>query len=328
MRLTAERLASGAQDLFSNVQSLLGGNVSLWQPTTEQKKYTIGKVTIGGRIGENPTVLVGSIFYNKQKSLNFQEEKGEFNRIEAEKIIKTQEEFSDKTGVSCMLDVVLTSKKWLSQMIDFVASVTETPLFLDAPSAEIKIAALDYAKQAGLLDRCVYNSLTPDSKSIEFEKIKETGLKAAVLLAFNTRNFTARGRVEAVRQLVPLASQSGIEKPLIDACVLDVPTLGSAFKAIYDLKNEFGYPAGCGAHNAIGTWRGLRTKMGPQAVKPCSAVANAFTIAAGANFILYGPVEDAPFVFPAVAMVDAAIAQTLIETGKMPAKSHPIFKIA
>lgn len=300
----------------------------MWQPTAEQKKYTIGNVTIGGRIGENPTVLVGSIFYHRQKSLNFQEEQGDFNRDEAEKIIKIQEEFSDKTGVSCMLDVVLPSKKWIGRMLDFVASVTETPVFLDAPSAEIKVAALDYAKQAGLLERCVYNSLTPDSKSMEFEKIKETGLKAAVLLAFNTKNFTARGRVEAVKQLLPLANQSGIEKTLIDACVLDVPTLGSAFKAIFELKNEFGYPAGCGAHNAIETWRGLKTKMGPQAIKPCTAVANTFTIAAGANFILYGPVEHAPFVFPAVAMVDAAVAQTLMETGKMPPASHPIFKIA
>ncbi|MFH2044152.1 MAG: tetrahydromethanopterin S-methyltransferase subunit H, partial [Pseudomonadota bacterium] len=31
--------------------------------TQEQKTYTIGDVTIGGQPGENPTVLMGSIFY-------------------------------------------------------------------------------------------------------------------------------------------------------------------------------------------------------------------------------------------------------------------------
>lgn len=300
----------------------------MWQLKSEQKKFTIGNVTIGGGPSENPTVLIGSVFYHRQKSLDFKEETGEFNRTEAEKMIKIQEEFSDKTGLSCMLDVVLPSGKWISRVLDFVTSVTDMPLLLDAASAEIRVAALDYAKQAGLLENCVYNSLSPESKSIEFEKIKETGLKAAVLLALNTKNFTAIGRFEVVKQLVPLANQSGIEKTLVDACVLDVPTLGSAFKAIFDIKNELGYPTGCGAHNAIGTWRGLKTKMGLQAVRPCSAVANALTIAAGADFILYGPVEGASYVFPAVAMVDAAFAQLLMETGKMPPTSHPIFKIA
>ncbi len=68
--------------------------------------------------------------------------------------------------------------------------------------------------------------------------------------------------------------------------------------------------------------------MGVQAVKPCAAVANALTIAAGADWILYGPIEDAPYTFPAVAMVDAAFAQLLMEKGKLPPRNHPIFKIA
>jgi tetrahydromethanopterin S-methyltransferase subunit H len=300
----------------------------MWKIQSEQKKFTIGKVSIGGKPGENPTVLIGSIFYHKQRPLNFEEETGNFNRNEAEQLIKIQEEFSDKTGLPCMLDVVLPSKQWISRVVGFITSVTDMPILLDAASAEIRVAALDYAKQAGILDNCVYNSLNPESKTVEFEKIKETGLKAAVLLAYNTKNMTAVGRVEATKQLVPLAAQMGIEKILVDACVLDVPTLGSAFKAIFDLKNELGHPVGCGAHNAIGTWKGLKTKMGLQAVKPCTAVANSLTVAAGADFILYGPVEDAPYVFPAVAMVDAAFAQLLIEKGMLPSTSHPIFKIA
>lgn len=300
----------------------------MWQMQAEQKRFTIGKISIGGSLGENPTVLVGSIFYHKQKSLSFNEQTGEFDRSEAEKLVKVQEEFSDKTGVPCMLDVVLPSKKWVNQVLDFLNSVSDTPIFLDAPSAEIRVAALDYAKQVGILDKCVYNSLNPESKTMEFEKIKETGLKAAVLLAYNTKNITAAGRVDAVKQLLPLATQSGIEKILIDTCVLDVPTLGSAFKAMFNLKNELGYPIGCGAHNAIGTWRGLKTKMGLQAVKPCAAVVNAITIAAGADWILYGPIKDAPYMFPAVAMVNAAFAQLQMEIGKLPPRNHPIFKIA
>jgi tetrahydromethanopterin S-methyltransferase subunit H len=300
----------------------------MWQFRSEQKKYQIGKVSVGGILGENPTVLVGSIFYHKQRTLGFQEETGEFNRNEAEKLIRTQEEFSEKTGLPCMLDVVLPSTKWVSRLLDFVTSVTDAPIFLDAPSAEVRGAGLDYAKQAGILHNCVYNSLNPESKNIEYERIQETGLRSAVLLAFSMKNMTAAGRIEAINQIIPKALEKGIEKILIDTCVLDPPTLGSAFKATFDIKNELGYPTGCGAHNAIGTWKGLKSKMGLQAVKPCAAVADALTIAAGADWILYGPIEDAPYVFPAVAMVNTAFAQLLIEKGKMPARSHPIFKTA
>jgi tetrahydromethanopterin S-methyltransferase subunit H len=304
------------------------GDGFMWQQTSEQKRFALGKVTIGGRAGENPTVLMGSIFYHKQRSLDFKEETGEFNRNECERLIKVQEEFSDRTGLPCMLDVGVPSKKWIDHIVSFVTSVTDAPMLLDAASTETRVAALDYAKETGIQDKCVYNSLNPESKKIEFDKIKETHQKAAVLLAYNARDMTAKGRVDAIRQLLPKAIESGIEKTLLDACVLDVPTLGSAFKAILELKNETGYPAGCGAHNAIDTWRGLKTKMGLEAVKPCSAAANALPIAAGADFILYGPIEDAPFVFPAVAMTNAAFAQLLIEEGKRPSPSHPIFKIA
>jgi len=300
----------------------------MWQLTSEQKRFSIGKVTIGGNTYESPTVLIGSIFYHRQKAIGFSEETGEFDHKECERLIKLQEEFSDKTGLPCMLDVVLSSEKWICRIVDFVASTTDAPILLDAPSAEIRLAALDYAKEKCIQDRCVYNSLTPESKKTEYDRINETQLKAAVLLAYNMKNITSKGRVDAIRQILPKATESGINKLLLDACVLDVPTLGSAFKAIFDLKNELGYPAGCGAHNAIDTWKGLKSKMGLDAVKTCKAVANALTIAAGADFILYGPIEDSPVVFPAVAMVNAAFSQLLIEKGKVPPPSHPIFRIA
>lgn len=189
--------------------------------------------------------------------MNFQEESGEFNCGEAEKLIKTQEEFSDKTGLPCILDVVLPSQKWTSQVLDFITSVSDAPIPIDAPSAEVRVGGLEYAKQVGILNKCVYNSLNPESKNAEYERSKETGIETAVLLAFNMKSMTASGRVEAVRQLILEAVESGIKNLLIDACVLDVPTLGSAFKATFELKNELGYPPGCGAYNAINTGRGL-----------------------------------------------------------------------
>jgi tetrahydromethanopterin S-methyltransferase subunit H len=42
---------------------------------------------------------------------------------------------------------------------------------------------------------------------------------------------------------------------------------------------------------------------------------------------LYGPVEDAKNVFPAVAMIDTALSQLAIERGTRPIESHPRFRV-
>ena len=299
----------------------------MWPFRTEQRVADIGGVKVGGLPGQQPTVLVGSIFYAKH-SVVVDESKGEFDREVAEGLLKVQEEFSDKTGNPHMVDVVGSSPGAMSRYMDFVASQTDAPILLDGVSADIRIAGLDHVIQSGIKNPIVYNSLMPEYKGEELEKIREAGLKSAIILAYNIREFTTAGRLKVVRSLVPVAQSAGIENPLIDTCVIDVLTLGPACRAIHDVKDELGLPAGCGAHNAIGTWKGLRTKMGKQATHPSMASACAIAIAAGANFLLYGPIDTASYIFPSVAMVDAAYAQLLREQGRKPPPGHPIFKIA
>ena len=80
-------------------------------------------------------------------------------------------------------------------------------------------------------------------------------------------------------------------------------------------------------HNAVAMWRGLQSKMGDHAEKPCIASSAAAAVTVGADFVLYGPIEDAKYVFPAVAMVDTALSQLAIEKGSTPSKDHPRFRI-
>ena len=114
---------------------------------------------------------------------------------------------------------------------------------------------------------------------------------------------------------------------MVDTCVLDLATFGQALSAIFDVKNEFGLPAGGGVHNAVAMWRGLEAKMGEQAHDPCVASASASAVAVGADFVLYGPVEDAQYVFPAVAMMDTALSQLAMERGDRPLDDHPRYRI-
>ncbi len=299
----------------------------MFKSKTEQKVFRIGGIKVGGEPGRNPTVLIGSIFYHRQKLL-IDERKGEFEREEAEKVIKLQEEFSDRTGNPCMLDVVGASVGSIEKFLDFAASVTDVPLLIDGTTADVRVAGLKYAEEVGLLDRVVYNSLVPKYKPKEINAIREAGIEAAILLTFEMSEFTTLGRIKLAKDLLKLAADIGIEKPLVDTCVLDIPTLGMACRAMYQLKDEMGVPVGCSPHNAISTWKGLKKKMGNQAIKPALASANAIAAMAEGDFILYGPIEAAPYVFPVVAMVDAALGYYYIENKEMLDMKHPLFKIA
>ncbi len=292
----------------------------------EQKSFEISGVKIGGEPGKVPTVLIGSIFYHRQKLL-IDAKRGDFDKEEAERLIKLQEEFSDRTGNPCMLDVIGASVESIVKFLDFTADVTDVPLLLDGTTADVRVGGLRYAEEVGLLDKIVYNSIVPDCKQEEIRTIEEIGVQAAILLTFDMRELSTSGRKRTAKKLLEVAKKIGIKKPLIDTCVLDVPTLGMACRAIYLIKDELGLPAGCGPHNAISTWKGLKRKMGSQAIKPAIASASTMVASAGGDFIIYGPIEAAPYVFPTVAMVDAALGYYYLENKQTLDRGHPLFKI-
>jgi len=299
----------------------------MWEFKAEQKIFQIGKVNVGGVPGERPTVLIGSIFYHGDKIVQ-DEMAGIFNKKAAEDLIKLQEEFSDRTGNPCMIDLVGASPEAMKKELEFVVDVTDTPILIDSPDMNVRLEGLRYAEEVGVINQIVYNSIMPETKPEELQEIKESNLESAILLAYNPTDFTSEGRIRTLKSLLITAKEAGIKKPLLDACVLDVPTLGMACKTLFRVKGETGYPVGAGTHNAIGTWRGLKKKMGKQAVMPCSVAAAIMALAVGADFVLYGPIGDAQYFFPAAAMVDAAYGQLIIEGGKRPSASHPLFKIA
>ena len=59
-----------------------------------QEIFTIHNVKVGGQPGELPTVLIGTIFYEGHKIVK-NPMKGEFDRKQAEELLKKQEELSD-----------------------------------------------------------------------------------------------------------------------------------------------------------------------------------------------------------------------------------------
>jgi tetrahydromethanopterin S-methyltransferase subunit H len=298
-----------------------------------QTVFEISGVKIGGQPGEYPTVLIGSIFYDQHKIVS-NPAKGEFDRNQAEALIKKQEEMSDKTGNPIVIDVVGSTVEALKRYVDFASSICESPFLVDGPSASIRIPVIQHIAEVGLQNRAIYNSIDYNFKEDELKKILEYKIKSAVCLAHNPKNVWPEGRVDILRGtatqkgLLEAAKTAGIENILVDTAVLDVPSIGLAAKAIQFVKSELGLPAGCGPSNAISTWKKVKTDFGSFARDVCDAGADVATIFSGANFVLYGPIDRSERVFPACAMADAIVAYVARRYGIKPKVStHPLFKI-
>lgn len=211
----------------------------------EQEVFEIGNVKIGGQPGQLPTVMVGSIFYHGDKLVK-DEKKGIFDEDGAEKLLKSEEEMSEKTGNPRMIDVVGESPEALITYIDFIAEVTDSPFLIDGPTADVSIPALEHVAEIGLNDRAIYNSIDPRIKSKEMEAIKEAEVSSAVMLAFNSTNPTIEGRMEAIENLMEIAQEVGIEKPLIDTTVIDIPDPGPAPERYFWRRNAMGFQRAAG----------------------------------------------------------------------------------
>ncbi|TFH07766.1 MAG: tetrahydromethanopterin S-methyltransferase subunit H [Candidatus Thorarchaeota archaeon] len=293
-----------------------------------QKIFEIGGVKIGGLPGLNPTVLVNSIFYSKDKLVT-DAKKGEIDKRAAEDVLTMLAGLSEKTGNPTMLDVVASTPEAIVKYLEFLVDATEFPLIIDgSDSPEVNSAGLKYAKESGFIDRAILNSLTPDTKDEFYDIVQESGLENVILLTFNTESMiSATKRVEVADDLIQKALDSGIKQILIDTGVLDLPSLGIACKTQHLLKSKYGYPVGNGAHNAYSTWKGLETKFGKPAKKPALVGTILMPVSLGADFVLIGPSKDANLIYPSVAMIDVALSGMYIEERKRPEKPHPRYLI-
>jgi tetrahydromethanopterin S-methyltransferase subunit H len=292
----------------------------------EQMVFEISGVRVGGQPGENPTVVIGSIFYRGDKT---SDESGKVDKEAAQALIAKYEEVCDKVGLPCMLDVVCTRAENARKRLEFAADATKMPILIDYINDEAAVSALEAARELGIIDRVLLNSFNPETKGHVYQKAREVGLRAGVALTYSSRAVISyKERVRLLESLIPKMKEAGVEKILIDTVVMDLVTLGLACRAIYEVKSRYGYPCGCGAHNAIAMWRSLKQRKDRVLMAACSAVANALPVAVGADFVLFGPISDAELMVPAIAIVSASYGQVLMEDGRRPPPSHPRFKIS
>lgn len=299
----------------------------------EQQIFNIGGVRLGGQPGQLPTVLIGSIFYHGDKTVT-DPVKGQFDKDKALELLRLEEEQGFKTGNPRMIDVNGLNGQALIRFIDFIANNTSSPILVGGTTPEARITAVKHAANTGLADRCVYNSLGSETSKEELEEIKAAGIKNAILLLFNKHWPTSEGRLKILRGkspkkgLLEIAEETGIRNFLVDVSVLDMPDPGPAAKAVYLVKEQYGFPTGCGPNNAVQTWR-RSGQLDPLQVDSANAVAHVIPIIMGANFLLYGPISRAPRIYLPCALADAYVAYAMRQQYHIDpiTKQHPLFKI-
>ncbi|MDY7040681.1 MAG: tetrahydromethanopterin S-methyltransferase subunit H [Chloroflexota bacterium] len=293
----------------------------------DQKVTDIAGVEVGGQPGERPTVLVGSIFFSGHRIVS-DSLKGIFDKDKARALLDREAEAAARTGNPRLIDVVGDTTPALINYIEFVAAHSDAPILVDSFSQKVRLEAVRHFAGTEIVPRLVYNSIAEDYTEEELACLRECGVKSAVILAFSTAAPRPQSRIEFLQEtLLPAAERAGVENILVDLGVLDIPSVGWTALAIREVKDTLGYPAGCAPANALYTWEKLRAQESPAFEAAASSVF-AFIQAQGADFVFYGPIRNAPWVFSAAATVDAMIAYTGRFTGVRPATdNHPLYRI-
>jgi tetrahydromethanopterin S-methyltransferase subunit H len=216
----------------------------------------------------------------------------------------------------------------LIRYIEFLARRTTAPILVDSPLPKVRIEALRHFAGTAVMPRLVYNSIAEDRTDEELSAIRESGIQTAIVLAFSLKAMKPAQRIKLLEdELIPAAHSAGIENILIDTGVLDIASASWSAVAIREVKAALGYPTGCAPANAICTWEKMKVR-GSGAYTAAMATALAMMAFQGADFLLYGPMRFAPWVYATIGAANALLAYGGRLSGVRPANNqHPLYRV-
>ncbi|MGA7076834.1 MAG: tetrahydromethanopterin S-methyltransferase subunit H [Halobacteriota archaeon] len=293
----------------------------------KQTVFEIGGFHVGGQPGEYPTVLASSMFYSKHKVVE-DPLKGVFDKDAAEAQWNVQVELSDMTGLGYWNQVIAETEEAMQKYIDWHLEVAPGIAFLvDSSVPAVRMFAAKYSDEIGAGHLAVYNSVNASALPEEWEAIGQTNVSSAIVLAFNPTDVSTRGRIEILtiggtgqeQGLLKSSEEAGITRPLLDVASLALGVgAGQSIRSMVGFKGVLGLPTGGGPHNIPDAWTWLRRyrKDGhPEVWEPCSIGANMICGIVGADYLLYGPIDLATIIFPAMAMIDIMVEESTKELG-------------
>ncbi|MBE3585940.1 MAG: tetrahydromethanopterin S-methyltransferase subunit H [Thermoanaerobacter sp.] len=294
-----------------------------------QRVCRIGRWNIGGQPGENPPLLISSMFHNGDRILESRKER-KFDREKAKEYVKRQEELSAQTGVPALVAMVATSLDEMKTYIDFFLSISDQPFGIDVWVEKTRLEVAEYIARLGIQDRVLYNSITPWDKDIpgQVARLKELGIKHVVVQAFNQEDQTPRGRVTGLKKMLDIIGEGTFETILVDTAVMNLPSTSFSCIACRLVKEEFGWPAGVASSNGTYMWKAAREMWGSEGFNAMNAAGQAIAALLWSDLLFSGPIVNIPKIIPAVTTASLMLS-TLVydETGKLPPnQDHPLYK--
>lgn len=297
--------------------------------TKNQKTCKIGGISVGGQPGENPPLLISSMFHNGDKILESRKER-KFDKVKATEYLKRQEELSEQSGIPALTAMVATSVDEMKAYIDFFTSVSEKPFGIDMWVQEPRIKVMQYVAEQGLADRVLYNSITPWDKDIpgQVQQLKEMGCKHIVVQVFDQDDQTPAGRLKSFKSMMDIIGHDTFESVLVDTSVMNLPAISFSGMACKLIKEESGWPAGVAASNGTYMWKEAREMWGSEGFAAMNTAGQAAAVLLWSDFFFSGPIVNIPKLIPATVST-TLILSTLVyqQTGKLTEnKDHPVYK--
>jgi tetrahydromethanopterin S-methyltransferase subunit H len=300
----------------------------------EQSIVNIVNVKFGGQPGEMPTVLCGTIFYQGQRIVQ-DEENGLFDRDLALALVNRQAELSEETGNPAVLHIYARTVKAFERYLEFLDDIWKGPFIIDSADPQVRSSAAKLISELGYADKAIYNSISLTTSGEEMEAIKASEVDSAIILGYNPTDCSVDGSIKALetggslkeRGLIDLARDLGMANLLIDPGVMPLGSgAGSALRFSVVAKARLGLPVGSGIHNAVSAWPWLKGRD-KQIKRCCDASAAAMQLLSAGDFLLYGPIENAEFIFPVAAMADIFVAEAVRDLEILPVPQHPIHRL-
>ena len=281
----------------------------------EQQSYDFGGVTIGGHPGENPTVLIGGLFFKGQPIVEDTRE-GSFDKTLALEWVNTATSMVEKTGLPLMIQAYGRTPIAMENHLLWLSEHFDGPIMFESTNAKARKRAIEFCDETGLNNRVIYNSINLSMKEEEKEALKSSSLNMAVVLGWSPRATSLPERMETITEMVELSKELGIEKILVDPGTMPVGAgYGLEHRTILAVKSELGVPTCLGPHNAPSAWRFIK-EPGFDDESTHMATIIASTVASqvlATDSIMYGSMIRTKEVFAAVALISNAMATAAAE---------------
>lgn len=203
------------------------------------------QVRVGGKHTDKETTapLILSMFHPHDKTL-INPEEGEFDEDMAMRRVSVARELSERYNVPLM--VALAPEYVMTPYLEWLAEVWPGVIVLDG-YFKAKSEGLQYARETGLIERVVYNSVSRSTTDQEWRLLRENQPPSVVM---QLSGYDAASRYKSIhhpidgKPLIDHVHELGIENVLIDLATTGLASMADIIETYFMIKKTLPYPAG------------------------------------------------------------------------------------